>query len=65
MTAPTSIELHYSDGRVKFDHKIGNIDKAHRTDLELILKELSYALNEVYCQIAIIKINEDVERVIE
>lgn len=42
MTAPTSIELHYSDGSVKFDHKIGNIDKAHRTDLELILKELDY-----------------------
>ena len=42
MTAPTSIELHYSDGSVKFDHKIGNIDQAHRTDLELILKELDY-----------------------
>lgn len=65
MTASTSIELHYSDSRVRFDHKISNIDEAHTEDLELILKELGYAYNEVYCQIAILKIRYNVDRVVQ
>lgn len=65
MTAPPSIELHYSDEHIKFDHRVGNIDKASSNELEHIRQELDYVRTAICCQIITAQVRENVERVIK
>lgn len=65
MTAPPSIELHYSDEHIKFDHRVGNIDKASSNELEHIRQELDYVRTVICGQIIITQVRENVENALK
>lgn len=65
MTAPPSIELHYSDEHIKFDHGVGNIEKASSNELEHLRQELDYVRTVICGQIIITQVRESVEKAIK
>lgn len=61
MTTPTSIELQYSDARVRIRQHFGKLEDAPSEDLEILLQCLDYIRTEINEQIIIAKMRENVE----